>query len=285
MDATALEARLARLEQEMAELRRENQSLRAPVPEPKQDATEGQALPRRDLFKGAAYALGAVSLSLMGTRPAEAVTGTMRYGTINDAGNSLTELASEHPRSTLDVFNNSLSDHCVALRAVSETGGAFFALVETSSSIGHGVTTQADGRGHALFAVKKSEIGNCVAAHHSSATSIYAAIGGVTSGAGAGVNGSSSGSGNGVRGELFDAAQTQSAILGTTEGTGPAIEGNSILGRGGVFRGKKAQVRLVASAATTKPSKGSRGDLFVDSSGRLWYCKTGNSLTGWKQLA
>jgi len=285
MDATALEARLARLEQEMAELRRENQTLRAAVPEPKHDATEGEALPRRDLLKGAAYALGAVSLSLMGTRPAEAATGTMLYGAYNDAGNSFTALATEHPHSTLDVFNNSLADHCVALRAVTETGSAFFALVEASSSIGHGVSARANGSGHAVLAVKNSEIGNCVAAHHFSATSIYAAIAGVTSGAGAGVHGSSSGSGNGVRGELFDAAQTQSAILGTTEGTGPAIEGNSILGRGGVFRGKKAQVRLVASMATTKPSKGLRGDLFVDSTGRLWYCKTGNSITGWKQLA
>jgi hypothetical protein len=79
--------------------------------------------------------------------------------------------------------------------------------------------------------------------------------------------------------------KSQAAIIGTTEGNGPAIEGTSILGRGGVFKGKKAAVRLVASSAANKPSTGTRGDLFVDSTGRLSYCKTSGSTTGWKQLA
>ena len=99
------------------------------------------------------------------------------------------------------------------------------------------------------------------------------------------MHGYSEGSGQGVWGEIADAAKSQSAVLGTTEGTGAAIEGNSILGRGGLFNGKKAQIRLVASSATNKPSTGTRGDLFVDASGRLWYCKTSGSATGWKQLA
>ena len=57
---TALEARLSRMEQEIAELRPENQSLRA-VPEAKQDAREGELLPRRALLTGAALALAEVA--------------------------------------------------------------------------------------------------------------------------------------------------------------------------------------------------------------------------------
>jgi hypothetical protein len=44
---------------------------------------------------------------------------------------------------------------------------------------------------------------------------------------------------------------------------------------------ESAQVQLLASAATTHPSSGLRGELFVDKSGRLWFCK---GTTTWKQL-
>ena len=285
MDATALEARLARLEQEVAELRRENQSLRAAVPEPKQDAREGESVPRRDLLKGAAYALGAVSLSLMGTRPAEAATGTMQYGNLNQAGTDNTSLFSTNDVTTLAVGNNSSAGESVALIAGGKYGSAIFGVVEGPSSIGHGVRAEAEGSGHALYGVKISDVGHCLLAEHNSTTSFYAAVSGVTKGSGPGLHGRGEGSGNGVWGQVTDPTHTQSAVFGTTEGTGAAIHGVSSLGRGGVFWGKKAQVRLLASTATTKPLKGLRGDLFVDSSGRLWYCKTGNSLTGWKQLA
>lgn len=60
------------------------------------------------------------------------------------------------------------------------------------------------------------------------------------------------------------------------------VRGESDSGRGGVFRGKKAQLRLLASTATTHPSSGARGDLFADKGGRLWFCKGG---TNWRQLA
>jgi hypothetical protein len=53
-------------------------------------------------------------------------------------------------------------------------------------------------------------------------------------------------------------------------------------GRGGIFTGGKAQLKLHPSSASTHPTKGQRGDLFVDKSGRLWFCKGG---TNWKQLA
>jgi len=66
-------------------------------------------------------------------------------------------------------------------------------------------------------------------------------------------------------------ARANTGVLGV--GTG---------GRGGVFIGDLAQAQLVASTAATHPRSGLRGDLFVDKSGRLWFCKGG---TTWRQLA
>jgi hypothetical protein len=60
------------------------------------------------------------------------------------------------------------------------------------------------------------------------------------------------------------------------------VRGTSLAGRGGVFRGATAPLRLVASPSATHPASGQRGDLFVDASGRLWFCKGG---TTWKLLA
>jgi len=64
---------------------------------------------------------------------------------------------------------------------------------------------------------------------------------------------------------------------------GIGISGWSGSGRGGVFEGKPAQVRLVPStSAPGHPHGGKSGDLFVDKHNRLWFCKGG---TNWKQLA
>ena len=60
------------------------------------------------------------------------------------------------------------------------------------------------------------------------------------------------------------------------------VFGYSQNGRGGVFRGPTAQARLMPTGATTHPSSGAAGDLYVDKNHRLWFCKGG---TSWKQLA
>ena len=53
-------------------------------------------------------------------------------------------------------------------------------------------------------------------------------------------------------------------------------------GRGGVFRGPTAQVRLIPSSRASHPASGAIGDLFLDNNRRLWFCKGG---TTWKQIA
>jgi hypothetical protein len=287
MDVAAREARLARLEQEIAELRRDNQSLPAVVSEPEQGAGEGEKLPRREVLKGAAYALGAVSLSLMGTQRAEATTGFMQYGAFQHSDTSVTGLGSSSISGTL-ILNNSFQgaeDPTLGRVLLAESSGGHAIHATVSGSVGDGVKVEVFGFGHGVHVVKPGEFGHCVLGFQNSPDSFYAALAGVTQGAGPGLHGRGEGTGQGVWGEINDSSKTQAAIIGTTEGSGPAIEGRSVRGRGGAFRGKKAQIRLIPSTATTKPSTGSRGDLFVDSSGRLWYCKTGGSTTGWKQLA
>ncbi len=67
-----------------------------------------------------------------------------------------------------------------------------------------------------------------------------------------------------------------------TSGANVGVRGESERGRGGLFKGRKAQVRLQPSTANSHPDSGAAGDLFVDKHARLWFCKGG---TTWKQLA
>lgn len=66
------------------------------------------------------------------------------------------------------------------------------------------------------------------------------------------------------------------------DGRSVGIRGTSPTGRGGLFSGKVAQVRLVPSQAATHPAGGALGDLFLDKTGRLWLCKGGPT---WVQVA
>lgn len=77
------------------------------------------------------------------------------------------------------------------------------------------------------------------------------------------------------------AGRANTGVMGVSPtGTGGYFASTS--GRGGIFKGGAAQLRLVASSSVTHPGSGQVGDLFVDKSKRLWFCKGG---TTWKQLA
>ena len=285
-----LETRLARLEQQVAELREENRRLRAAPTE------AGAAIGRRDVLMGAAAVVGTVGLSLAGTRPAQATSGTMQYGTgsYQNSGTTYTGLQSTNALYTLGVSNAATSPSDERFGngiAASSNYGSAGRLITDTTSAGHGLFAEARGTGHSVFATKGSlgadpnKTGHALLATQNATDSTYAAVLGVTKGSGAGVQGRGEGTGYGVWGEIADAAQLQSAVYGSTEGQGAGVEGRSIGGRGGQFAGKRAQVRLIPSTVNTKPTAGKRGDLFVDSTGRLWYCKTTSSPTGWVQLA
>jgi hypothetical protein len=80
------------------------------------------------------------------------------------------------------------------------------------------------------------------------------------------------------------ASPARTGVFGSADqgASSVGVRGRSPTGRGGVLGGKLAQLRLVASTATTHPSSGQLGDLFLDKNKRLWFCKGG---TTWKQLA
>ena len=107
------------------------------------------------------------------------------------------------------------------------------------------------------------------------------------------VLGRTRGPGVGVYGQSLNAAGS-AGVLGDgslkgvwarhtgTNAAGAAVYGESAAGRGASFGGKRAQLRLRPSSATTHPASGQAGDFFVDSAARLWFCKGG---TVWRQLA
>jgi hypothetical protein len=86
---------------------------------------------------------------------------------------------------------------------------------------------------------------------------------------------------------IINASVTSSsgAIVASNSGTGPGIKATGVSGRGGIFAGSLAQVQLTAGSKSTHPTTGTRGDLYADSTGRLWFCKTTGSKATWHQIA
>jgi hypothetical protein len=90
------------------------------------------------------------------------------------------------------------------------------------------------------------------------------------------------GTGRAFQASVTNSSNTQEAIVGLTNGSGSAVVGSATNnGRGGTFRGKKAQINLTPSADANHPTSGAAGDLFVDASNRLWFCKGG---TNWAKV-
>ena len=94
--------------------------------------------------------------------------------------------------------------------------------------------------------------------------------------------GRTAGVGHAVLGSIVNAQSAAAAARVTTQGSGPGLEALSAKGVGALFQGKTAQVELVPSSDAAHPASGIGGQLFVDSSKRLWFCRGG---TDWQQLA
>jgi hypothetical protein len=136
------------------------------------------------------------------------------------------------------------------------------------------------------------------------------AVYGTTNGTGPALRGAQAGAGYGVYSQITNTANSRAAVYGKTNGSGPAVEGahsgangNAVYGlisnasnaaaavrgagssggRGGMFSGGAAQLRLVPGGSV--PASGQTGDLFVDAAGHLHYCKAGGSNASWIQLA
>ena len=78
-------------------------------------------------------------------------------------------------------------------------------------------------------------------------------------------------------------SSTAAVIAGANSSSGAGVQGSSTSGRGGIFSGAAAQVHLTPGKGATHPKTGQAGDLYVDKTGRLWFCaKTGSK--SWKEL-
>ncbi|MGI8682409.1 MAG: hypothetical protein ACR2JO_09865 [Mycobacteriales bacterium] len=266
---------LRALRQEVAALRDDNSRLRVGAAARGTERGPGEApgaVSRRQLLvRAGAVAAGGLGLSaagsLMAARPAAASTGTMQYGTQNDAGADLTNLVSSSNAWTLlaqntgtgpgvygdgtggpGLFGESIDSNAVMGR-IQKSSNPFNALYGTTVGSGSGVFGE------------------------SNSTSL-------STGTGNGVLGIARGKGNSVYG-YKPAGTPGDAVVGFAA-SGRGVFGLSTSGRGLVGQGKPAQLQLVASPALAHPTNGLRGDFFVDKSGRLWFCKGG---TSWKQLA
>jgi hypothetical protein len=165
-----------------------------------------------------------------------------------------------------------------------------------------------DGKGTGVKATSAS--GTPIHGEITNASNASPVVYGSTNGSGPAVKGSQTGAGYGAYSQIANAANSRPAVYGTTNGSGPAVQGTqsgatgsalygqisnasnvsagvrgagSSSGRGGVFSGGAAQLRLIPGAGV--PASGQTGDLFVDSAGHLHYCKAGGSTATWVQLA
>jgi hypothetical protein len=103
-----------------------------------------------------------------------------------------------------------------------------------------------------------------------------------------GVLGQSTSDGTGVQGfsgmAVPGATPAKTGVFGSAsqDSSSVGIRGASSTGRGAILSGKVAQLRLQPSAAGTHPASGAAGDLFLDSSARLWLCQ---GATAWVRVA
>jgi hypothetical protein len=78
---------------------------------------------------------------------------------------------------------------------------------------------------------------------------------------------------------------TGPGVYGANSSTGPGVKGSSSHGRGGIFAGPGAAQVQLAPGSSTHPQSGQMGDLYADSTGRLWFCKKTGTTATWHQIA
>jgi hypothetical protein len=170
-------------------------------------------------------------------------------------------------------------------------GGSAFLAIGTGS--GAGVTAFSTS-GNGVVASTTSGFG--VYGFSSSGTGVWAASGtgtGVFDVGGSStlpaVVGHSTNRNTGVQGYSGNAAtlpvgQGKRGVEGyaDTDDASAGVRGTSPTGRGGIFKGPHSTAEADPCIRHHAPTSGDRGDLYVDTSGRLWFCK---GSTTWVQLA
>jgi hypothetical protein len=151
--------------------------------------------------------------------------------------------------------------------AISAAGIPVFGKITNASNAEPAVAGSTSGGGPAVQALTGGA-GPAVQAVTSGAGPAVQAL---TAGSGPAVQAGQSGTGRGIYSQIINAKNINPAIRGD----------GSAVGRGGVFQGGAAQVRLLP-ASGSHPSSGQAGDLFLDNAKSLFLCKGG---TTWVKIA
>lgn len=232
------------------------------------------------LVGGIAAAAGA---SVTRSVPARAASGSVNLG----ATNTTTRLTTIR-NTTVSAFKGVAATAGVGVEGDSDSGAGVYGFSNSGQGVwGQGTDLGVYGASNAGTAIEAYSLGGTSLYAHSdsglpiqanAASNFYPAIMGIASGGNTGIQGFSGIQANPPETPsatgVFGSAVTGTAAVG--------VHGESSSGRGGYFKGKLAPVRLAPSTTASHPTSGSRGDFFVDKSGRLWFCKGG---TSWKQLA
>jgi hypothetical protein len=268
-----------------------------PSPAQATDETAPKRLDRRGILQfGGAAALAGAAAAVMSTKVAGAATtpGVMQYGATNNAGTASTGLTSANPKSALYVKSTGLGSGIIA-DATSATGRGYGVLGTGDRGAGVAGGTRGDGPGVRAYAEPGAggsalealtlEGGNSsptISAHQiGTGPAVFSHIENAASPSHA-LYGRTIGVGNAVLGLVVNSESPAAAVKASTTGSGPGLAASSANGVGGSFAGKAAQVQLVPSADWSHPASGDPGQLFVDRSKRLWFCRGGRD---WHQIA
>jgi hypothetical protein len=277
-----LHGRLDRQQREIDDLRRENTRLRArSVERPDPDITRSS---EQTIAVAAPAGMCDERMSRRGVlrRAASVAAGAMAAGMLLDQQTH--EAGASHTNEGIDVEN--VSAHYVLV--TSDTGNdGVLAYADTATENNAGVWGENNGTGPG--AVGKSDAGIGVIGKG------LIGVKGESSSPGYGANyGLHTDNGYGVVGDGHGAAT--SGVLGrnaTGEGlrgegkTGIRAKSTGSSGYGAIIEGGKAQLRIVPTTTTGKPTTGphSKGELLLDSAATLWICTVGGTPGTWRKVS
>jgi hypothetical protein len=204
--------------------------------------------------------------------------------------------ASNSEGTAVSGTSQSMSEEATAIVGVisSTSPGAYSSAVRGqnngTSGSGIGVWGSHAGSGWGMLATSESGIGilaqggSGTGVSSSGSTAVSASGGkfGVFAEGPVAVQATATGGGQAVN--AANDSSTLATIKAVNSSTNSGIHATS-KGRGGVFGGNLAQIQLTPGSGSTHPKGGSRGDLYADKTGRLWFCKKGGTTATWHQIA
>lgn len=243
------------LRAEIAALRSEVSALRGDRP------GEDETVSRRGLFgKLAGAAVAGAGMAVLGSSPAEATTGTMIFGSPNDAGTEGTYLKSNGTETTFDTWQQG-------------TGICLGVDITHTTSTAPALWARHNGLGNVIDAAVLNTDSQtaCIAGWTTNGTGVL----------GTGYYGVRGESTNGIGISASDSAGGRG--LSAYSNTGDAITGYSNGGYGAWLTGARAPLLLQPHGSDGPPTGGvhQTGEVMVDVNGTLWQCVTGGAPGTW----